>query len=578
MNQTLTQAVGIVLPMIGGLGIFMLGIKYLSEGIQTVAGTTLRRLISKVTDNRLLATGTGTTVTLLVQSSTIATVIMVGLVNAGLMKLHQAVGFIMGANIGTTITGWVLVLQIGKHGLPVLGVAALVYRFTKRDRVRFIAMAVMGLGMVFFGLELMKEGAGPLREMDEVQKLVRLLAADSYGGVVACVVLGCLLTLVIQSSSAALGILIAAAATGLVPFPVAAAFILGENVGTTITVVIASLGANTNAKRAAFAHVLFNVIGVSWMLLAFPWAVRGIAGVVKTIYGVDPMTMTMADFESPTRYAAVITAAIATMHTSFNVANTLLFLPFVRRFTDLLEWLVPQPPDKEVAQLRHLDAGNVDAPVMGIEQSRGEVVQMGRSAVKMMDWIGELCFNGKSDPELVEKALHREKVLDNIEREIVAFLTDVLDGNVPHFVAEEGREQLRLAHEFESIGDYLASILKDFLRMRDHNLELSPEQRAELRELHEALCASLGKTVEAYVQRHPRADKEVRAESNVISKRVKALRELHLQRITETQINPGVSMAYASLLTNYHRVRAHILNAHQAMVGTKAHPRPPAKR
>jgi phosphate:Na+ symporter len=161
-----TQTLVILLKVVGGLGIFMLGMKFLSEGVQTVAGPGLRRLIGQVTDNRFLATGTGTLFTLLVQSSSIATVVMVGLVNAGLMQLHQAVGFIMGANIGTTITGWILMFKVGEYGLPVLGVAALVYVFSSRDRWRFIAMAIMGLGMVFFGLQLMKDGVAPLKQIE----------------------------------------------------------------------------------------------------------------------------------------------------------------------------------------------------------------------------------------------------------------------------------------------------------------------------------------------------------------------------------------------------------------------------
>lgn len=163
MSAVLSAAIPIALSVIGGLGIFMLGMKYMSEGVQAVAGNSLRRLISLVTDNRILAVGAGTLVTMLVQSSSVSTVIVVGLVNAGLMQLHQAIGVIVGANIGTTITGWILVLKIGAYGLPVLGAAALVYLFTRTDRPRFIAMAVMGLGMVFFGLELMKDGFRPWR-------------------------------------------------------------------------------------------------------------------------------------------------------------------------------------------------------------------------------------------------------------------------------------------------------------------------------------------------------------------------------------------------------------------------------
>ncbi|MFA9478276.1 Na/Pi cotransporter family protein [Phycisphaerales bacterium AB-hyl4] len=573
MNHTFGQVLTMAMAVVGGLGIFMLGMKYMSEGMQAVAGNSLRRMISMVTENRLLATGTGTTVTLLVQSSTISTVIMVGLVNAGLMKLHQAVGFIMGANIGTTITGWVLILQIGRYGLPILGVAALVYIFCKRDRLRFIAMAIMGLGMIFFGLELMKEGVEPLREMEQVRELIQRLAVDNYAGILLCIALGCLLTFIVQSSSAALAILIAAAATGLVPFPIAAAFILGENIGTTITVLIATLGANRNAKRAAYAHVLFNVIGVSWMLLAFPFFVLGVAGAVEWVHGVDPMTMDIADFENPAQYGLVITAAIAVMHTSFNITNTLLFLPFVRSFARLLERVVPEPRAKEVAHLKHLDAKTVDAPGLALEQSRGEVVQMGRGTVKMMDWIRQLAFNGPMDEQMVQKTMHREEVLDNIETEIVAFVTDVLDANLPHSVAEEGRVQLRMAHEYESISDALASVLKCFLKLRELKLELSAAHLRELRDLHDEVATFLGKVTDAYDHRKVFSHREAETISSDITRQVKDSRERYLQLMTDSQIDARLSMTYTTLLTNYRRIKEHTLNAHEAMAGTKAHHR-----
>jgi len=573
----LAPALEILLKVVGGLGIFMLGMKFLSEGIQTVAGPSLRQMVSRVTDNRFLATGTGTTFTLLVQSSSIATVVMVGLVNAGLMQLHQAVGFIMGANIGTTITGWILIFKVGEFGLPVLGVAALVYVFSRRDRLRFISMAVMGLGMVFFGLQLMKDGVAPLKEMEHIYDILQKLKVESYLGIMACVALGCLLTFLVQSSSAALGILIAAASEGLVSFPVAAAFILGENIGTTITVVIASLGTTTNAKRAAYAHVLFNLIGVAWVVALFPVGIHLVAGVIQWFHGVNPMTMTYAQFaESPentARYAVIITASIATVHTSFNVTNTLVFLPFVPQFARFLEWLVPAPPVKEVPHLQHLSAGSVDSPTIGIEQSRREIIVMGQLAVKMMDDVRRVCLEDQYTDESREATLHREKVLDNIEREVVAFLTQLLQSTVPISVVQEGRAQLRLAHEIESISDHLAMIVKDFRRLRTQELELPPDQIEELSQLHDKIRSFLGVTVSGYETRQPVAESDAKAASREIMTQVKELRERQIQRVVNTDIAPGLTMTYTGLLTHYRRIRGHILNAHQAIIGSKTQPR-----
>lgn len=571
--EAINQTLSILLPTIGGLGIFMLGMKYMSEGIQTIAGPSLRNMVSRVTDNRFAATATGTTFTMLVQSSSIATVIMVGLVNAGLMKLHQAVGFIMGANIGTTITGWILVLKVGKYGLPIAGISALVYVFTKRDRLRFIAMAMLGLGLVFFGLELMKQGVEPIREMPQIKEWIQQLKVENFWGILVCVGVGCLLTFAVQSSSAALGILVAAASTGLVPFPVAAAVILGENIGTTITVVLASLSANRTAKRAAYAHVLFNVIGVTWMVFAFPLVIRLIGWGVEWVHGVNPLTMQYKDFETPSQYAMIITAAIATMHTSFNVTNTIFFLPFVRQFTKFLEWLVPEPEEAEVPHLVHLDAGSVDSPIIGIEQSRREIIQMGKLSVEMMTFVRKIGYEGPWDEELAKRALRREEILDNIEREVVAFLTEVLQSNIPQAIVEEGRAQLRLAHEFESTCDFLGSIVKEFTRLRNQGLQFDSRQIEELRDLHDKVFPFLVEAVQAYETKTPISEALAKQTSKDIAASIAQLRDQLLNRVVETSADPRLTLAFSAILTHYRRVRAHILNAHQALSGTKTQPR-----
>ncbi len=563
-----------LLQVVGGLGIFMLGMKFMSEGMQAVAGNALRRMISLVTGNRLLATGTGTAVTLLVQSSTVATVIVVGLVNAGLMQLKQAVGVIMGTNIGTTITGWVLVLKLGQYGLPLLGLAALVYIFARRDRIRFIAMALMGLGMIFFGLELMKDGVYDLREAEWFQQAFKLFAADNYFGIFLCVILGCVLTFMVQSSSATLGITISLASTGAIPFDTALAVVLGSNVGTTITVMIAAIGANTSARRTAYAHVIFNLVGALWMAILLPLYLPLIQVILEAMYGMGPAEAAAADpgDSRDLRTEAMITAGIAITHTTFNVVNTILFLPFLAPFVRLLIWLAPDPRTKEVSRLRHLDARAVDAPVLGVEQSRGEVVQMGRGVVKMAEWTKTLAFNGPPDEKLVQKTYNREQILDNMEREIVAFLTDVLDGTVPHSVAEEGRQQLRIAHEYESSSDLLSTVLKNYLRLRERKLELSAEQRRNLEEVHEKLIRYLRHVSDAYENRRRPDDKWVLGINGEIKDRIKHLREEHINQLVDSSMDPGLSMIYTSLLTDYRRITAHARNVYDAIVGTKARP------
>lgn len=566
MTTPLEVTLSMAMSVVGGLGIFMLGMKHMSEGMQAVAGNSLRRMIRLVTDHRLLATAVGTGVTMLVQSSSITTVIVVGLVNAGLMQLHQAIGVIMGANIGTTITGWILVLKLGAWGLPILGGAALWYVFARRDRPRFIAMAVMGLGMVFFGLELMKDGFAPMKDVPVFVEAFAWFEADTYWGVLKCAAIGCLLTLLVQSSSATLGITIGLAATGVIPFTTAAALVLGENIGTTITVVLASIGATTVAKRAALAHVLFNTIGVLWITAIFRWYVALVAGVVERMHGIDPLTASFATASDPAALAVAVTAAIALTHSGFNVVNTLVFLPFLRPFARALERLVRGPRVKEVRRLRPIDTRTVDAPVLGVEQSRAEVVQMSQGVAKMMDWIRELVVSEQFDDRLLKKTFHREEVLDNINREIVAYLTDLLDATVPHAIAEEGRRQLRIAHEYESASDRAASLLKAYVKLREKRLELPADQREALVDLHDAVAAFLSQVSTAYADRRTLNEADVQRVNQAILTKVRRLREMHLQHMTDSQVDPTLSLVFAGLLTDYRRIRAHAVNLYEASV------------
>ena len=564
MNDVWAVSLQIAMSVVGGLGIFMLGMKYMSEGMQTVAGGSLRKMIRVVTDNRFLAVGTGAVVTMLVQSSSVTTVIIVGLANAGLMQLHQTIGVIMGANIGTTITGWILVLNVGAYGLPILGLAALIYIFVKHERIRFVAMAFMGVGMIFFGLELMKDGFAPMRDMPFFVEAFTLFSADNYGGMMLAVAIGCILTLIIQSSSATLGITIGLAATGVIPFTTAAALVLGENLGTTITVILASIGATTNARRTAYAHVLFNLIGVLWVTTIFGLFMGGIGWLSNSIYGLDPRSITLATAASPAQFATIITSGIAMTHTVFNITNTVLFLPFTTLFARLLERLVPEREEKEVGRLRLLDARTVDAPVLGVEQSRAELIQMGDGAVKMMGWMRELGYGSSFDQEKIDTIFRRESVLDNIYTEIVEFLTEILDANVPPSVAEEGRRQLRISHEYESMSDRLASLIKGKLKLRDNELELPVAQQEELLELHELVTEFVRRVTTAHEDRKPIDPDEAQAMNKGITRRVKQIRDEHLQRMTSEPYDPKLSLIFTDLLTDYRRVRAHALNIHEA--------------
>jgi len=315
---------------LGGLAIFLFGMKSMSEGMKAVAGRRMRRLIASVTDNPFMAVAAGVAVTFLLQSSSITTVLVVGFVNSGLMMLTQAIGVILGADIGSTITGWILALEVGKYGLVILAVGVFLLFFAKGERTRFIAGVIMGLGMIFYGLELMKEGFKPMRQMPEFVEWFSYFNAKDYAGVLKCALVGCVLTIIVQSSSATLGITMGLAATQVIPFETAAALVLGENLGTTVTALFASIGAKPNAKRAAYSHVLLNFAGVAWITAVFPVYMDILERFVSLGSGLLGMPVN-------------VMTKIALVHTGFNLLNTFIFLPLI----PLLAWVVTKiVPDK----------------------------------------------------------------------------------------------------------------------------------------------------------------------------------------------------------------------------------------
>lgn len=548
--------------LIGGLGIFLLGMKNMSEGMQTVAGTGLRRLIGAVTTNRLMATSVGVLVTMIVQSSSITTVMVVGLVNSGVMQLTQAVGVIMGANIGTTVTGWILVLNVGKYGLPLLGFGAFGYLFTRRDHWRAIAMAVMGVGMIFFGLELMKEACGVIKQLPEFEAWLHRFQADDYLGVLSCALVGCVLTLLVQSSSATLGITISLATQGVISFPTAAALVLGENIGTTITAYLASLGATTNARRAAYFHVIFNVLGVFWITLVFRWYLQ----LILWLVGVDVAEAVVRDGDTTYPNA---TAGIALTHSVFNIANTLLFLPFAPLLVKFLKWLVPSKAFKEKPHLTDLDVRMIETPALAIERSRAEILKMGEGCQKMLDWLRTLLAQDDHDRKLVDRLLRREKVLDAMQDEVTDFVTHLLSGNASHQVAEEARQQLRMAHEYEAISDYVTQLQKFDERVRKAGNRFTEKQRNDLLAFHDLAADYLERVNEANVQQNPHVLAKLEMHRKHVRAEAKRLRRDHLEDLSKESIPPQVSVAFMAALNAYTRVHDHAHNIAEAVAGEK---------
>ena len=566
----MSQTIAIIFQVFGGLGIFLLGMKNMSDGMQAVAGEKMRKLIGLATNNRFLGVGAGTVVTGVIQSSSVTTVMVVGMVNAGLMTLKQAIGVIFGANIGTTVTAWIMAYSLEKYGLPIIGFSALFYLFSKSDRVRFIAIFVLGLGMVFFGLELMKQGLSPIRKMPEFVAWFSRFQADSYWGVIKCIMVGAAVTAVVQSSSATVGITMALAATGIVSFPTAAGLVLGENIGTTITAFLASLGTITNAKRAAYAHVIFNTLGALWIIPLFFIYTKGIVWFITTFMGcqmpdVAVYTDTMATYPH-------VVKAIAATHSGFNILNMLFFLPWVGIYARFLTWLVPEKATPETPKLTYLDIRMFDTPMIALEQSAKEVSRMGTICRDSMAILRDAQQDASIDRNRIEKIFQAENDLDVMQKEIVEFLGTVITGNLSHNMTDENRRQIRTADEFESISDYTANLIKLRLKMRENNLHLSDAAKQEILEIHDRVTEFLdlvNMDMAENIENPPEFLSEAHTKSNGITRLVKESRTKHLARVECGKASPLKSLIYTDMLTSYRRIKDHILNIAEVIAGEK---------
>jgi len=550
----------ILFKVVGGLGIFLMGMKYMSEGMQAVAGNKLRKMISAVTDNRLMACFIGTLITGIVQSSSVTTVMVVGFVNSGFMTLMQAIGVILGANIGTTVTAWIIALHVSKYGLPLLGVAAFFFLFSKRERVRYTAMAVLGVGMVFFGLTIMGSAFKTPEVKEYLTQAFTVMDGTTYLGVLKCAFFGMLATMIVQSSSATIGVTIVLAQGGIIGFDTAAALVLGLNIGTTVTAFLASIGTSTNAKRAAYAHIIFNVVGTLWLIPFFFAYVKGIDSIFGHLEGFFAKTQEGWDD---------VTAKIALVHTGFNLINTIIFLPLMKPLARLVEKLVPEKKVDEINRLTYFDVRMLDTPALGIVQSKKQILFMAESVEKMAEWLDKVLDSEEQLDELENKIFHYETIMDNVQKEIVVFLSEMMTGQIPHDVMEEARREMRMADEYESLSDYLVNVLKGVVKLRTNQLPISKEGRTELLALHHKVEEYIKMVNDA--ERNENTDILGRAETEgeQVTLLMKKYRSQHLNRLSESKISPLSSLVYTDMLNNYRRMKDHALNIAEVIAGEK---------
>ncbi|RLB73119.1 MAG: Na/Pi cotransporter family protein [Deltaproteobacteria bacterium] len=445
----------LIFGLLGGLGMFLFGIKIMSEGLQKIAGNKMRKIIGALTDNRFIGALVGIAVTAIIQSSGATTVMVVGFVNTGLLTLVQAIGVILGANIGTTITAQLIAFNIGKFALPAIGLGAGLKLFSKNKKYTYLGEIFLGFGLLFLGLTTMKHAFIPLKGSADFQHLFLLVGDYQLLGVL----IGALLTILVQSSSATIGITLVLASSGLISFETSVALILGENIGTTITANVAAIGTNLAAKRTAFSHFLFNALGVLYILLLMPVFIRLVSAL--TPGDADFVIQTQAQASS---FAAqigdkpYIARHIANAHTLFNVINTLIFLPLIGFLAKLSTLIIRGADNHENLQVKFIDDRVLNTPPVAIGQARRETRRMGQLALEMVEETSLFLDDGHI--KRIRSLKKKEQLINVLQHEILDFLVKLSQRSISTETSRSLSSLMDMVNNFERIGDHCEDIWK----------------------------------------------------------------------------------------------------------------------
>lgn len=545
----------IALAFLGGFGLFMFGMDYMGEGLQKAAGNKMKNLLSVLTSNPFLGVLVGAGVTAIIQSSSATTVMVVGFVNAGLMSLRQAVGVIMGANIGTTVTAWIVSLGDWAAFLKpstiaplCIGVGVIMVLFCKKQKVKQIGQIVFGFGALFLGLDLMGDAVKPISQLEEVKQLFVTLGSNPILGILV----GAIVTAVIQSSSASVGILQTLAASALVPWNTAIYIILGQNIGTTITAILSSIGAGKNGKRAAVIHLLFNVIG----------------SVVFAILAVVAFGGLIPDFAEFGR-SLIDTTQISIVHSVFNILNTILLFPFAGVLVTIAEKLVrgKGKDDESESELKHLDERILETPSFAVQNATKEVVRMGEMSAHNAKLGIRAIF--EKDEAKIQEVFEREKVINQLQHGINHYLIKI--SNLPISEAEHGivNSLFHTVSDIERVGDHAENLAElAQIRIRD-KVEFSETALKEL----ETIATLAIKCFETAVQACEFDDRNIAKEVQPMEQQVDTLEEelraRHIKRLSENKCSSMAGVVFLDAISNLERISDHASNIGNSVLDEK---------
>ena len=526
--------------LIGGLGLFLYGLNIMAEGLQKSAGDKMRRFLEVLTSIPIVAVVMGAIVTTVVQSSSATTVMVVGFVNAGLMTLKQAVSVIIGANLGTTVTAQLIAFDLGDYALPAIGIGFVLFHFVSRKLIRHIGQSLLGFGILFLGMGIMSSGLEPLREYPKFIDMLVTFGQYPVLGIIA----GALFTAAVQSSSATTALIIVMTSQGLIDMNGAIVLVFGSNIGTTITALLAGVGASITARRAAVAHLVFNFGGVLIFL---------------------PLLSIFTELVQLT--AVSLTREVANAHTIFNLVNTLLFLPFINLFVNLVTRLVPGEEEVVERGLKYIDQRTImrTPPSIAISQATNEIVRMAKIAeASVQDSMKGFM---QSNMHYLDMVVQKEEVIDELEKEITLYLSQLSQRAMTEAESQKITGLLHTVNDIERVGDH-AENLAELVRMKiEDHLPFSSIAVAELQTMFNLVAFMFNKAYSAVENNDENMARETLSHEDEADMMERTYRNNHIQRLNEGLCFPAAGVIYLDIISNLERIGDHSTNIAHIVMG-----------
>lgn len=549
------------LKLIGSLGVFLFGMKLMSEALQKVAGNKMRQILSAMTSNRVKGVITGILITAIIQSSSATTVMVVSFVNAGLLSLIESIGVIMGANVGTTVTAWLISIlgfkiSMAEISLPLIGLCLPLLFSGKRSRKSWGEL-IIGFGLLFIGLEFLKNAMPDLHKNPEIFTFLKEYTDMGYASYILFMLIGTVLTILIQSSSATMALTLVMCANGWISFEIAASMVLGENIGTTVTANLAAVVANTTAKRAALAHFVFNFFGVLWVLAIFPIFLNWIEQLCIFL-GIG----------NPATNASSVPMALSLFHTIFNITNVLILIWFTRFIARIVTKLIPiRETTEDAFSLKHIKIGLLSTPDASLFQAKEEITLYGKNTLSMFRKVIEcLDLPAKDFAKPFEYLVKLEDESDNIEVEIANYLTKVSESKLTTENSQRVRAMFKIVSEIESIADSSLNVAKAINRRNDQKVTFPEELTVKLKHMFSlvdetlvAMCKNL-----ATEYREVNAKKAYELEHAINDYRT-ILQQEHLLAIEEKRYDYPTGILYNDIFAECEKIGDYAINVTQAI-------------